>query len=948
MDRENDPHHEQDIAKLILQADDTTLLECLLQSGLKDKMEEFEKRLAEEATAKIEYEKKLREKEAEIERQERELNRRKLEMEELERKIMMKEEELEANLSKYKSILSEKDRQVNALTGDIETMKLREKAMAETKVELTEKEKELSKRLEEVTSELSRIQEEMGDINKREAGLDIREEAIIEREKELIAKKSALEVDIERNQRKMEILERKEKELEVLKKDVEGKLVKVQEEALSLKSREMELEKARQNLEREFLEVNQLKLRLSVEEEELANKKKQYEELLEEYQKKLKELEQKEEMLEKQKRAFEEQIKQKEAQLEFLRAELEKRLEKSRIDEELLKKKEMELHAKEEMLARELETKKKELEDIRKEIENQERLREQDLKILSQKEQELAALKVKFELEQQMRMDDEKIIRQKEQELQLIQEKLRTEQAKRAEEMEKLRLKEQELQAIRVKLEEESRKRIMEEEKLQAKERELELIRQALESSQRLREAEERKLKAKEEDLVNLRAELQRQIKEREEKEKALKAKEEELKKLQIQKPVSPLVQPVLQQQPSAVPESQPLAQQAAAGMKVKKVRVTDDAEQPVQTPSQIREPVQEQGKVKKVEQLGSMALQLKQLEEDLKKKIAMLEKEESLKQGQQRQLIEREQNISRIENIIHSYDAEVKRLKNPEIEETQKQYPSSQYPSWYPAQTGLGVVEGTSGGGLTAKARATALGTRMDFTNLIAREEDSAQVAKRTKLKGVNLPADIFSFFERKVGHSMLVAGKGSAGQLQLCLRIADDLYLPGSVFVFSFLPLPKEYARTYTWLENQNLSNPSNIVFLENMRLRAASNSARLLADRTRIKKLIAEGHGISEIASMFDIAEARFPSRTCFIIIGYDRYCEKYRVQLTELADIIQKDLVEKAGADVIALSGEKDLESLSLIFDAFLYLKQFNKEGEFIGQMEIRKLLGVEIT
>ena len=101
--------------------------------------------------------------------------------------------------------------------------------------------------------------------------------------------------------------------------------------------------------------------------------------------------------------------------------------------------------------------------------------------------------------------------------------------------------------------------------------------------------------------------------------------------------------------------------------------------------------------------------------------------------------------------------------------------------------------------------------------------------------------------------------------------------------------------------------------------------------------------------EIVNIYARVEERLPQPTIVVIDRIDRLAERHRVDVGDLMEMLHSHLSERMKAQLLMVQEQPKLKGLDSYSDGCLTIKAFSSdEGEFVGQIEVSKLTGIEVS
>jgi hypothetical protein len=208
-------------------------------------------------------------------------------------------------------------------------------------------------------------------------------------------------------------------------------------------------------------------------------------------------------------------------------------------------------------------------------------------------------------------------------------------------------------------------------------------------------------------------------------------------------------------------------------------------------------------------------------------------------------------------------------------------------------------------------------------------------------------IPQDIYTFFTSPGGHSMLLRGQSRTGKTTLALQVVEEISeLEELLYVPSRTSERKRFIQ-FPWLLEKEDGDRK---FLGDKKTMDSfiKNADPDRFDLKEIRQLLRRSPAAQEIINIYARVEQRTPLPVIVVFDRIDKLAERHRVDVGDLVEVLHRDLADRAKAQLIFVQDQPRLRGLDARVDGCLILKTFSEEEqEFTGQMEISKLLDLEI-
>jgi len=237
----------------------------------------------------------------------------------------------------------------------------------------------------------------------------------------------------------------------------------------------------------------------------------------------------------------------------------------------------------------------------------------------------------------------------------------------------------------------------------------------------------------------------------------------------------------------------------------------------------------------------------------------------------------------------------------------------------------------------------------------------------------GYGVPREIAEFFDRPGGRSLVIKGGAGSGKTTLALQLLEEVAAPDSSFYLSTRVSDSSLYIQFPWLREKDMR--SRIVdasreFLATIykpevddgrvqkeklaKIKGAQDFLRSIqkdappqqADRTCLSKL-AEKATLPEIDRLYDRVESKLPARTFFVVDSVEGLTGRYRLDAEELVHTLQKDLVERTGANMVVVLEKGADATVDYLVDGVVMLDKRDVDGRRVREVCLDKLRATEI-
>lgn len=213
--------------------------------------------------------------------------------------------------------------------------------------------------------------------------------------------------------------------------------------------------------------------------------------------------------------------------------------------------------------------------------------------------------------------------------------------------------------------------------------------------------------------------------------------------------------------------------------------------------------------------------------------------------------------------------------------------------------------------------------------------------------------------FFKQDFGNSLIIKGKPGAGKTTFALELLDNIRKDVPIYYLTTRFSEDPLITKFPWLPDVTSGNRSrnreavemseafkgNLQILERMieegRLSVGRNNDGSPGLVLNIEELL------PELESLYSFVDININSRPIIVVDSIEALAEKYEIDIKLLFSIIQKDLVEGSGANIVLIM-EQFMESPMEYYADGVVTMSYNLVNNFlIRTVILEKLRGVSI-
>lgn len=240
-------------------------------------------------------------------------------------------------------------------------------------------------------------------------------------------------------------------------------------------------------------------------------------------------------------------------------------------------------------------------------------------------------------------------------------------------------------------------------------------------------------------------------------------------------------------------------------------------------------------------------------------------------------------------------------------------------------------------------------------------------------------LPQEIIEFLLSPGGHSLLIKGDAGTGKTTMALQMCEALSDQQPEYYLSSRVSDVSLYRQFPWLEERVRNNQITREGMAFTRRPSGRNQRRNglrlpepQVDRKELNRLEGQieagemgeedsgavlqpdgsfvveiGTLLPELEAAYDIVETNLPKKTLVIMDSVEALAETYGIPSYRIVNALQKDLVEKAGANIVLVMETADRSPLDYLGDGVIVLRNSVQGDHRMRSLEIQKLRGAAI-
>lgn len=242
-------------------------------------------------------------------------------------------------------------------------------------------------------------------------------------------------------------------------------------------------------------------------------------------------------------------------------------------------------------------------------------------------------------------------------------------------------------------------------------------------------------------------------------------------------------------------------------------------------------------------------------------------------------------------------------------------------------------------------------------------------------------LPREIIDFLLSPGGHSLLIKGDAGTGKTTMALQTIEALSDQQPEYYLSSRVSDVALYHQFPWLKERVEKNQlmrAGMAFLRRSWNRDSSkktdlDEVELRVERRELNRLegqieagelgleddegpllnpdgsvtVEVGSMLPELEMAYDIAETNLPKKTLVVLDSVEALAENYGIPAYRIMNALQKDLVEKAGTNVVFVMETAEKSHLDYLGDGIVVLRNSVHGSNRVRTVDIEKLRGSSI-
>jgi len=210
-------------------------------------------------------------------------------------------------------------------------------------------------------------------------------------------------------------------------------------------------------------------------------------------------------------------------------------------------------------------------------------------------------------------------------------------------------------------------------------------------------------------------------------------------------------------------------------------------------------------------------------------------------------------------------------------------------------------------------------------------------------------IPAEIIRFLTSQGGHSLVLRGRAGTGKTTFALQTMEEFSRMEKGYYLTTRVSDASLIRQFPWLEERLISPRAPTDGKAGSDRRALNELKGLSPERSGDEGhiSISIGYEMDEIERIYEAVEGNLPDRSLVVVDSIDALAEKYSMPCRQLISVLQKDLVEGEGTNVLFILESAD-PTVDYLGDGVIILNSRDYRRRRLREIEIIKLRGCEIT
>ena len=220
--------------------------------------------------------------------------------------------------------------------------------------------------------------------------------------------------------------------------------------------------------------------------------------------------------------------------------------------------------------------------------------------------------------------------------------------------------------------------------------------------------------------------------------------------------------------------------------------------------------------------------------------------------------------------------------------------------------------------------------------------------------MENESLFGKMMEFFSQRRGRSLVIKGKPGAGKTTFALEFLESIREKYPVSYLSSRSSDVSLYETFKWLESASIRvGETESADLVNVNTESLSKLERMIEEGKMSTSI--EGNLVlniqdllPEIKIIYNFVDRNFNGNPIIVIDSIDAIAEKYDMNENVLFSLLNTDLVEKSGANLIVIIEAKEKPKMEYFADGVISMDYYLKNDFLVRTATIEKLRGISIS
>lgn len=220
--------------------------------------------------------------------------------------------------------------------------------------------------------------------------------------------------------------------------------------------------------------------------------------------------------------------------------------------------------------------------------------------------------------------------------------------------------------------------------------------------------------------------------------------------------------------------------------------------------------------------------------------------------------------------------------------------------------------------------------------------------------MENESLFGKMIEFFSQSRGRSLVIKGKPGAGKTTFALEFLESIREKYPVSYLSSRSSDVSLYETFKWLESASIRvGETESADLVNVNTESLSKLERMIEEGKMSTSI--EGNLVlniqdllPEIKIIYNFVDRNFNGNPIIVIDSIDAIAEKYDMNENVLFSLLNTDLVEKSGANLIVIIEAKEKPKMEYFADGVISMDYYLKNDFLVRTATIEKLRGISIS